>query len=214
MERINTLRAPRFELDVDLAARWLNAVAAGTHLQDFDCPSAYDLTIGEAWTPAPLWSSTPQDPETQSAIRLTVEQLIRCAFELDVILGPAAVTMTVALATTDSHLPDDVVLLSAPDLWGDTVLVGQLPDFRDRLQSSVHAAMLLLTAAVDAGNQVLTNWVHGATVILGQLSNDPRLLERVGDSTEPLVRKVVLDNPATPEETRVLIALNEPPTIQ
>lgn len=201
---LNTEQAPRFVLDVPRAQEWLTAVADGTHLERFDAPSAYDLTL------SPDFSLDPHHPDVD--LLEFSGALLRSATELEIIHAPDWV---------EAHLEDmgdgDVrVSLSAPALWGDLgvfhangyPLDTGVPDDRWAARG-VDAAMILLGEFVREANIVLSSLVTAAEVVLAQLSNDPGLLTRLADSDEPLIRHLAAGNPAAPDEARVLSALKD-----
>lgn len=195
-------RARSFILEGPLTSAWIASLIPDPgHLPDetFDCPSCPDMPLlGPDWHPALLGETT----------SVTVKVITRAAQELGVIAGPPGMRLEFeasdAEGTYQWQLTGErhgTLLLSTLP----TPVAGGLAAASSRGRAALAA---LLKDAVDAGNHML-ELLHGtAAVTLAETTDDPVLLTRLADNPDPVVRAAALDNPACPDEGRVLAALH------
>jgi hypothetical protein len=206
---MNTVDAPRAVLDVTRATTFLTALtelAAGTITampEGYSTPAAYDIHMSERWTP----DLTDEDFTHDNDENQTAAAIIRSVHELGILRLPAG---TVA-SLVDG--PNGYYYWSLTnERWAGMTLISTMQtwinwDTMGKGIAGVRRALILLHDFVDAANEMLTAVFLSASTVLAEFSTDPVLLTRLADYDEAIVRTTAIDNPAAPDEAKVLAAL-------
>lgn len=114
------------------------------------------------------------------------------------------------LTTEPQDLKLKVFVWDTPEALGPIVNLSEAD--MDRLISGGRDTVIrVLTSAVWAANAMLSDLLSAAVGVVANLSANEAVLNALAFDTEPAVRALLLDNPATPDEVRVIAALDSPP---
>lgn len=205
MEHIDTERAPRAILHVADATEWLTAVeAVNSGSLEFlderhDAPSAADLTFTSDWRIS--------DYADENDFFEQATSILRTAIELGHLELPQGIYV---------HLNDrgeDWYDWSVTcERYGSIMLAGlarPMTSLGSPDREGAQRAMTILQEAVSETNQMLANLLSGSLTLLAETTTDPAILTRLAGYADPGIRATVLGNPATPDEGRVLAALQD-----
>lgn len=205
--RLNTMNAPRFVLEVDIALDWLTEVAQTSEgvtraaRSPMDAEVSFDLD----WCLLNLHGSSAAAGDA----RVGLSVLLTAAQEIGALVAPDGVWLEME-AGDDGYR----FLLGSDSRWPQLLLAGRDHLFEDgyaeeRNARGVNAVMEFLMSAVQDANVMLTALVQASTLVLAQFSTDPLLVTRLADHSDAQVRTVAVDNPVAPDEAKVLRALKD-----
>lgn len=202
MERIDTSSTPRFVLHVEAAELWLAEVldAYPSGERGFRSPRDSEVQIGPDWSLA----SMAGDSAEAASRRQSLSLLLAAAQELDILESQTGIEIDLESGEDGFRF-----MVVSDALWADLTLVGNDMFFSDSQLTGAQGVIEFLMAAVNEGNAMLRALTQASVVVLAQFSTDPVLLTRLADYEDPLVRSLAVNNPAAPDEAKVLRALHD-----
>ena len=188
----------RFTLDTSVAVAWLHTLA---NLGNQDLPSEYDSPTGLDLRISHDWERFPRTEENSES---EAWQIVTAAQELGILASPDNCEIIPVEGGAYWNLICDqyagLVLTSAQDATLRTV---------NSYARGPEAALELLQEAVQVGNTLLQRLESAAPLVMAKTTEDPVLLTRLTDSTDPTVRSYAAQNPLCPDEGQVLAALKK-----